>query len=87
VNEDNFKKTLSHTSLTHVLYDGPIDQMAKDVIDHLHAQKERRRLVHLLTVQDSFDLTDFYQIYLKFVHVRSLAVNTMRHGAPLDLDL
>lgn len=87
VNAENYQKTLSHSMLTHVLYDGPIDQLTKDVVESLHSAKERRRLVHLFTVQDSFDLTDFYQIYLKFVHVRSLAINTMRHGAPLDLDI
>lgn len=87
VTDEIFKKALSEEKLTHVLYDGPIENLQKDLVDYLYGEIKRRRLVHILTVQDSFDLNDFFQIYLKFVHVRSLAINTMRHGAPLDLDL
>ena len=87
VTDDNFKKTLKEDKLTHILYDGPIESLSTDVTGYLYQDVIRRRLVHLLTVQDSFDLNDFFQIYLKFVNVRSLAINTMRHGAPLDLDL
>lgn len=87
VTEENFKKTLKAEKLTHILYDGPIENMAKDVTHYLYGDVVRSRLVNVLTVQDSFDLNDFFQIYLKFVNVRSLAINTMRHGAPLDLDL
>lgn len=87
VTEENFRKTLKEEKLTHILFDGPIDQMSSDLTSFLYGDVVRKRLVHLLTVQDSFDLNDFFQIYLKFVNVRSLAINTMRHGAPLDLDL
>ncbi len=87
VTEESFKKALRDEKLTHVLYDGPIESVPNELTTYLYGDIVRKRLVHILTIQDSFDLNDFYQIYLKFVNVRSLAINTMRHGAPLDLEL
>ena len=40
----------------------------------------------ILTKADHLKSNDFYHQSLNFIWVRSLAINTMRHGAPLDLD-
>lgn len=41
----------------------------------------------VLTALDAPSLKDFKRYLEPFMHVRSLAVNTMRHGAPLELEL
>jgi RHH-type proline utilization regulon transcriptional repressor/proline dehydrogenase/delta 1-pyrroline-5-carboxylate dehydrogenase len=59
-------------ALLETIYDGKYDEM---------------RLKHLLTAQDGPFEGNFRSLCGIFTWTRSFAINTMRHGAPLDLEL
>ena len=44
-------------------------------------------LPKVLSTLDSPDPLDFESFYLQFIEIRSFAINTMRHGAPLEINL
>ncbi len=75
--------------LGRIIYDGPVQKDYQEFVEqfYLHRCMDFIGPVQLLTVEDSFDMNDFYKLYLKFINVRSFAINTMRHGAPLDLEI
>lgn len=49
--------------------------------------RKERRIRNIFTPFDTFNPTDFKRLCGNYIWVRAFAVNTMRHGAPLDLDL
>jgi RHH-type proline utilization regulon transcriptional repressor/proline dehydrogenase/delta 1-pyrroline-5-carboxylate dehydrogenase len=59
------------------------DVLYKNLLDG-KALTETMRLV--LSEADGVTLSDPNQVLDQFVWVRSLAINTMRHGAPLELN-
>jgi RHH-type proline utilization regulon transcriptional repressor/proline dehydrogenase/delta 1-pyrroline-5-carboxylate dehydrogenase len=59
------------------------DVLYKNVLDG-KALSETMRLI--LSEADGVTITDPTQVLDQFVWVRSLAINTMRHGAPLELN-
>ncbi len=83
------KKVLNDPMLSVVIYDGLIEEFNSLVGNLLDdkAPKEEKRMKLFLTPDDHIHAEDFYHQLLNFVWVRSLAVNTMRHGAPLDLEI
>jgi len=86
------KKVINHPMLSVVIYDGLIEEFNSLVGNHMddasdRTSKEEKRMRLILTTDDYVSSEDFYHQLLHFVWVRSLAVNTMRHGAPLDLEL
>lgn len=84
-------KDLTHAAIddetvSRLHYDGPMSGLSK-VYEYVYAKE---RTSHMLLVSSPFDThspRDFKRHYEDFVFVRSLAINTMRHGAPLNLDL
>ena len=70
-----------------IIYDGPMDEYHLHIGDFLNDAKHDERMKLILTVNDHLKASDFYHQALNYVWVRSLAVNTMRHGAPLDLEI
>ncbi len=79
-------QAMDDESVSRLHYDGALDGLLK-VYEYVYS-KERSR--HMLLVSSPFDThspRDFKRHYEDFVYVRSLAINTMRHGAPLNLDL
>ncbi len=79
-------KAMDDESVSRLHYDGPASGLSK-VYEYVYS-KDRSR--HMLLVSSPFDThspRDFKRHYEDFVFVRSLAINTMRHGAPLNLDL
>ncbi len=86
-------KTLINEELTHVIVDGNVEQVQK-VLDHTFGQNYQPTK-YMVSVHTAFEneyhngggCVD-YPVYLRqFIYTRSLAINTMRHGAPLDLSL
>ena len=73
--------------LSAIIYDGLMEEFSAHVGDFLDDAKNDQRMKLILTVNDHLKETDFYHQTLNYVWVRSLAVNTMRHGAPLDLEI
>lgn len=79
-------QAMDDESVSRLHYDGPMAGLSK-IYEYIYS-KERAR--HMLLVSSPFDThspRDFKRHYEDFVFVRSLAINTMRHGAPLNLDL
>jgi len=48
---------------------------------------ELKRMKRLISLYDGNDVTDLRSLFSTYSWVRALAINTMRHGAPLDLEL
>ncbi len=84
--EDQLKDALAQERLGFVIVDGSTHSVNK-IGTLLSCAEKRERMVHLLSDDDLPNRTDFKRFCLEFVWVRAFAVNTMRHGAPLDLDL
>lgn len=86
-NNKNLQHILNAPKLSVIIYDGSMTDYSLHIGNHLNEGKLDQRMKLILTVSDSTVTNDFYHQLMNFVWVRSLAVNTMRHGAPLDLDL
>jgi len=80
-------KTINDPKLSVIIYDGLMEEFSAHVGNFLNDGKLDQRMKLILTVNDNLKSHDFYHQLLNYVWVRSLAVNTMRHGAPLDLDI
>lgn len=85
--EARTQEALSEPLLSTVIYDGSregLEQVLEEVYQHLPKAQRMRRL---MTSFDSADIRDFKRFCEHHIWVRSFAVNTMRHGAPLSLEL
>jgi RHH-type proline utilization regulon transcriptional repressor/proline dehydrogenase/delta 1-pyrroline-5-carboxylate dehydrogenase len=78
---------INDPKLSVIIYDGLMEEYSAHVGDFLNDGKADQRMKLILTVNDNLKAQDFYHQALNYVWVRSLAVNTMRHGAPLDLEI
>lgn len=58
--------------------------LAKSITDN---SLDGGHLKKIITEYDGHFYEDYLHILLDFVHVRSLAINVMRHGAPLELNI
>ena len=83
--EKQLGNILEDASLSFVLLDGPVSLFSK-VGKMLEVKNERDRVVQILSNDDIHGVYDFKYFCLQFVCERAFAVNTIRHGAPLDLD-
>ncbi len=82
-----FDQALKHPLVNFYIIDGDeawVKEVNGIIFDENYSE---RRIRQILTGFDSFNPTDFKRLCGNFIWVRSFAVNTMRHGAPLDLDL
>ncbi len=80
-------KVINDPKLSVIIYDGLMEEYSAHIGDFLNDAKADQRMKLILTVNDNLKAQDFYHQALNYVWVRSLAVNTMRHGAPLDLEI
>lgn len=80
-------KVINDPKLSVIIYDGLMEEYSAHVGDFLNDAKADQRMKLILTVNDNLKAQDFYHQALNYIWVRSLAVNTMRHGAPLDLEI
>nr|MBP9682140.1 hypothetical protein [Bacteriovorax sp.] len=83
----DLKHVLNSAKLSVIIYDGLLEQFDEHIGKHLDDGKNDFRMKQILTTEDHLKANDFYHQALNFIWVRSLAINTMRHGAPLDLEL
>jgi RHH-type proline utilization regulon transcriptional repressor/proline dehydrogenase/delta 1-pyrroline-5-carboxylate dehydrogenase len=86
-NNKNLKEVLNHPKLSVVIYDGSMHDYLINIASFLDDGKLDQRMKLFLTPADHLHSNDFYHQLMNYVWVRALAVNTMRHGAPLDLDI
>jgi RHH-type proline utilization regulon transcriptional repressor/proline dehydrogenase/delta 1-pyrroline-5-carboxylate dehydrogenase len=86
VKSNELKHALNSAKLSVIIYDGVMEQFEEHIGKFLDDGKNDFRMKLILTKADHLKAQDFYHQAMNFVWVRSLAINTMRHGAPLDLD-
>lgn len=86
VNSKDLKRVLNNPKLSMVLFDGDLSSYKTHLSDCFEQNTLELRMKHILTKSDHISSEDFYNQLLQFINVRSFAVNTMRHGAPLDLE-
>lgn len=86
-NTKNLKEALNSPKLSFVIFDGSANDYQQNVGNYFDEGKFDTRMKNVLMPSDYVRTTDFYHQLMHFVWVRSLAVNTMRHGAPLDLEI
>lgn len=81
------KKAMNHPKLSVIIFDGAMEDYQHNIAEMLDEGKNDQRMKMILTINDHLKASDFYHQAMNYVWVRSLAVNTMRHGAPLDLEI
>lgn len=86
-NTKNLSSALNHPKLSVIIYDGPMEEYKNHIGNYLNDGKLDLRMKLILTAADFVKTSDFYHQLIYFVWVRSMAINTMRHGAPLDLEI
>jgi len=86
VNSKDLKRILNNPKLSIIIYDGDLNNYNNNLGNFLINNEIQLRMKQLLSTNDNISSSDFYHQLLQFVNVRSFAVNTMRHGAPLELE-
>ncbi|MBC7429416.1 MAG: bifunctional proline dehydrogenase/L-glutamate gamma-semialdehyde dehydrogenase [Bacteriovorax sp.] len=81
------QKAINNPKLSVIIYDGNLEDFGAHVGHFLDDARSDQRMKLILTTADHLKANDFYHQTLNYIWVRSLAVNTMRHGAPLDLEI
>jgi len=79
-------KIVNQPRLSAIIFHGQMEDINEKLGKFLDDGKSDQRMRSILTVNDYLKTNDFYHQTLNFIWVRSMAVNTMRHGAPLDLE-
>ncbi|MGB0452960.1 MAG: bifunctional proline dehydrogenase/L-glutamate gamma-semialdehyde dehydrogenase [Bacteriovoracaceae bacterium] len=87
VSEKILKTTVSSRDYQNLIFDGRADKLHEiQKLLNVRSPKDWFGLVHILCPQDAADIFDYEKRATEFFNVRSVANNTMRHGAPLELD-
>ena len=87
VNNENLTRALNEQKLSVIIYDGSLTDYSLHVGNFLNDGKNDLRMRQILTISDHLQANDFYHQHMNYIWVRSMAINTMRHGAPLDINL
>jgi RHH-type proline utilization regulon transcriptional repressor/proline dehydrogenase/delta 1-pyrroline-5-carboxylate dehydrogenase len=85
--EELLIKALKDPYLSSVIIDGNLKRTQEVLNEVYDGSCAERRMRSILTPYDAPVEENFEKFMEQYVWVRSFAVNTMRHGAPLDLDL
>ena len=86
-NEERIEKALKHPKVSLVILDGNSELMEKELNRIFHNDQNELRVKSVLSPFDGPDINDFKALCEQFILVRSFAVNVMRHGAPLEVEL
>ena len=87
LSKKGLENAISGKQVTTIVVDGKIEQ-TEEILKRLYNHRfDEKSMVHVLCPDDSPHVEDFEQTLRSFAECRSFAVNTMRHGAPLELDL
>ncbi len=93
IDEKNLKKILERQRPGLVVADGPtlfvqkVGKWLSELPTPDGAEMKNEKIFRLLCDDDLPARGDFERICREFIWVRSFAVNTMRHGAPLELEV
>ena len=80
-------KTLKEPYLSSIIVDGDHRRLQKTLDKIYDGACIEKRMRNVISIYDAEDILNFKKLLEQFVWVRSMAVNTMRHGAPLNLEL
>ncbi len=83
--EAKLLESLSNPKISAYIFDGDLESLNR-YGHYLYSQKDE--LFHMKKIISQYDgpsTIDFEQFLYQFIEIRSFAINTMRHGAPLDL--
>jgi RHH-type proline utilization regulon transcriptional repressor/proline dehydrogenase/delta 1-pyrroline-5-carboxylate dehydrogenase len=84
---DSAHKLLMNNNLKTIIVDADLDILSDVLKETFKDNKDDLRTKAILTPYDCADNTDFKRLMEEYICVRSFAVNTMRHGAPMELEL
>lgn len=85
--EQNFNKELSDPEISFVIIDGNTDNVHETLISLLSKKSKEVKYIPSVHSPNDSPTAPHWDEYLKqFVFTRSMAINTMRHGAPLEID-
>lgn len=87
VTPDRFQAVLKDSMVSTFIFDGEQDHFEQELDKIFAPIFTTKRMRFALSPYDSPHLRDFKRLCEHYVFARSFAVNTMRHGAPLTLDL
>ncbi|WP_372653725.1 proline dehydrogenase family protein [Halobacteriovorax sp.] len=87
VTEELLQKSLMEIDLNHIIIDGEIEDVERVVKWSYANYKDHKHMRNIISKYDMSDINDFKRICRQYVNIRSFAVNTMRHGAPMDVVL
>lgn len=87
VNQSEINQAIKDSELHFLIVEGDqttISTVLKNVYDEKYAEHHMKVI---LTELGAPDMNHFDKFVEPFIQVRSFAINTMRHGAPLELEL
>jgi len=97
ISKDNFdvyyssqkqlEEILKNPMISTIISDTAIGELEKLSKMAYLPNSELKRMKRLISLYDGNDVTDLRSLFSTYSWVRALAINTMRHGAPLDLEL
>ncbi|HLE10860.1 MAG: hypothetical protein A2504_11945 [Bdellovibrionales bacterium RIFOXYD12_FULL_39_22] len=85
--DDLFKKSLKEPFLSTIIVDGNQTRLQKILNSIYDGSCNEKRMKNIITNYDIPESRDFKRFLEQFSWTRSFAINTMRHGAPLNLEL
>jgi RHH-type proline utilization regulon transcriptional repressor/proline dehydrogenase/delta 1-pyrroline-5-carboxylate dehydrogenase len=85
--EELFNEKIKDPLISYIIVDGNKKwlKIINDLVFDDSYSEKRMRLI--LTPYDAFHITDYKRHFLTYSWVRAFAVNTMRHGAPLEISI
>lgn len=85
--EKTVQQCVQNPETSFIIVDGSLQDL-KGICGSLYDEQYSEKYMRSIhTPYDGPSGVDFEQILLQFVFVRSMSINTMRHGAPLDLNI
>jgi len=86
VNPSSLNEIIFNKDLENIIIDGDTQYIEKISKEISASMKNSKNMKKIITWIDGKDISDYENLTSDFVNVRSFAVNTMRHGAPLQLE-
>ncbi len=87
LSKEGLTKAITGKQVSTIIVDGKIEQL-REILERVYNhQFNEKEMIKIISPHDAPFIEDFYQQMHLFTQCRSFAVNTMRHGAPLELDL
>ncbi|MBT5094704.1 MAG: aldehyde dehydrogenase family protein [Halobacteriovoraceae bacterium] len=87
ISQKSLKQTLKNPLIDSLIIDGPLENYIHITEAYDDFILDSKRVRQVLTPFDAPSRGDFKAFCRQFTNVRAFAINTMRHGAPMGLDL